>query len=252
MNERLKDSTKDGRDIYIRRHLSNGSVALCRCHISTLGPEDYDAAVRLHDEVAHGLSQEIYCPSSHEELRRYLSDDGLAIGVWNEEKLVSLRTIKMDDDWARYTCETFGVECLPEERPATTGFCVVDREFRGNNVQFLTQYLAEGRVSEEHTSLITTVAPKNIFSLDNVLKCNFRIIGLKKVYGGFLRFVLMKAFRPGLTPLWTHGHLQIPIRDKKRQLDALANGFCGYRLIRKPSGFHILYAKVSETEPAAV
>ena len=234
-----------GKEIFIRRHFSDGSAGVCRCLIRRLTPEDYSAALTLHDEVSHGLSREIFAASSPADIARFLSDEACAVGVWREKKLVALRTIKLSDAWTAEALKDYGLAGDCGEKPAVTGFCVVDWEFRGNNVQFLTYYMSEELVSRSHDSLFTTVSPKNIFSLENILKCNFRIIGINKVYGGYLRFILKKDFRPTLAPLWTHGHEQIPIRDKKRQLDALANGYAGYRLVRKPSGFHILYAQVS-------
>ena len=127
---------------------------------------------------------------------------------------------------------------------------MVDREFRGNNIQFLTQFYAENIVSRSFDSVITTVSPKNIFSLQNVLACGYHIIAIEWIYGGYLRFVLKKEFRP-IDPLWTHGHLRIPIRDIKRQKQALSNGCVGYKIIRGPSGFAILYGRVGPTSSPA-
>ena len=55
--------------------------------------------------------------------------------------------------------------------------------------------------------------------------------------------MLKKEFHPK-DPLWTHGHLRIPIRDIKRQKEALSNGSVGYKIVRGPSGFAILYGRI--------
>lgn len=136
------------------------------------------------------------------------------------------------------------------ERAACTGFCVVDKEFRGNNVQFLSQYYAENIIAESCDKILTTVSPYNIFSLQNVLDCNYRIVALKEIYGGHIRYVLKKEFRPKF-PLWTHWHMQLPIRDFDRQRKALAAGAVGYKLVRKPSGMHVLYAGAGSSPCAA-
>lgn len=228
-------------NVYVRRHRPDGSMMVVPCVMSALGPEDLDDAVRIHDEVAHGLSRDIFVPSSHEEIERYLCGEGLAVGIKHEGRLICLRTAILDREWARYTAESMGLSPKAAEGAACTGFCVVDKEFRGNNVQFLSQYYAENIIAASCDKILTTVSPYNIFSLHNVLDCNYRIIGLKEVYGGHIRYVLRKEFRPAF-PLWTHWHVQIPIRDFDRQRSALAAGTVGYKLARKPSGMHVLYA----------
>lgn len=234
---------KDAFKIFIRRHHADGSAKVEACRVYRLGPEDITDAVLLHDEVAKGVSKKIFVASACSEIERFLGEDGLAVGIRSCDKLVALRTLRMDRSWADEALEEYELNLDPDEAPAVTGFCVVDRAFRGNNVQYLTQYLIENAVSERHTSIITTVSPLNIFSLDNILVCNFRIIGIKEVYGGYLRYIMKKDFRSSLAPLWTHGHRQIGIRDIKAQLRALEEGFVGYKLVRKHTeGFHILYA----------
>lgn len=236
----------NSRKIFIRRHSAEGASQIAECELCRLGPEDIEEMAALHNGVAKGLSRDIFAASTYEELERFLSDEGLSIGIRHKGKLVTARTIKMGRAWTDEALEAYEIKLDEDERPAVTGFCVVDWEFRGNNVQYLTQYLVEDIVAETHTSLITTVSPKNIFSLDNILTCNFRIVGIKEVYGGYLRFILKKDFRPSLLPIWTHGHLQIPIRDKSAQMKAIAEGYAGYKLVRKhKSGFHILYAKTA-------
>ncbi|MFR5881518.1 MAG: hypothetical protein ACLUEQ_12315 [Cloacibacillus evryensis] len=237
----------NSRKIFIRRHNTDGAAIIAECELCRLGPEDIEETAALHDEVANGLSRDIFAASPYEEIERFLGSEGLAVGIRHKGKLVTARTVKMGRGWTEEAVKSFEIELDGDEFPAVTGFCVVDWEFRGNNVQYLTQYLVEDIVAREHTSLLTTVSPKNIFSLENILTCNFRIIGIKEVYGGYLRFILKKDFRSSLLPIWTHGHLQIPIRDKAAQMKAIAEGYAGYKLVRKhKSGFHILYARAAE------
>lgn len=232
--------------IFIRRHRADGAAQIEECELCRLGPGDIEDTATLHNEVANGLSHEIFVPSPYEEIKRFLGGEGLAVGIRSGGKLVAARTVKMSRAWANEASEEYEMDFGADEFPAVTGFCVVDWAYRGNNVQYLTQYLVEDIVSSGHTSLVTTVSPKNIFSLNNILVCNFRIIGLKEIYGGYLRYILKKDFRPSLLPIWTHGHRQINIRDKAAQIEAIAEGYAGYKLVRKhTSGFHILYAKVA-------
>ena len=45
--------------------------------------------------------------------------------------------------------------------------------------------------------------------------------------------------------------MQLPIRDFDRQRKALAAGAVGYKLVRKPSGMHVLYAGAGSSPCAA-
>ena len=227
--------------VFVRRHKPNGSMMLVPCVMSQLTMEDVDEAIRLHDEVAHGLSKEIFIPSPEDEIRRFLGDEGLSVGVKYDGKLICLRTAVVGQEWSREMAVDMGLPAEEGDNAACTGFCVVDKAFRGNNVQFLTQYYAENLIAMHHDKILTTVSPHNIFSSQNVLNCNYRIITIKEIYNGHIRYVLEKELRPEF-PLWTHWHLQISIHDFYRQRKAIAAGAVGYKLVRKPSGMHVLYA----------
>ena len=237
-------------NVFVRRHKPDGSMKVVPCVMSLLSPDDAEEAVRLHDEVAHGLSMDIFVPSPPDEIKRYLGPEGLAVGIKHDGRLICLRTAITGSEWARYTAEGMGLPAEEAEGAACTGFCVVHKEFRGNNVQFLSQYYAENIIAASCEKILTTVSPYNIFSLQNVLNCNYRIVALNEIYGGHLRYVLKKEFRPEF-PLWTHWHMQIPIRDFERQRRALAAGAVGYKLVRKPSGMHVLYAGAGNSPCAA-
>jgi hypothetical protein len=50
-------------------------------------------------------------------------------------------------------------------------------------------------------------------------------------------------------PIWTHGHLVVSINDIPRQRSAIADGYVGYKLIRKHRGFSVLYAAMADNPP---
>lgn len=229
--------------LFVQRHMPDGRSLTVPCTIEVLSEKDEKFSIELHNEVALGLSRDIFAASTEEELRRFLTKDGIAVGARYDGRLVCLRTLKISPDWVRESLADYSLSPERYEHSAVTGFCVVDREFRGNNIQFLTQFYAENIVSRRFDSVVTTVSPKNIFSLQNVLACGYYIIAIEWTYGGYLRFVLKKEFHPK-DPLWTHGHLRIPIRDIKRQKEALSNGSVGYKIVRGPSGFAILYGRI--------
>ena len=190
--------------LFVQRHMPDGRSLTVPCTIEVLSEKDEKFSIELHNEVALGLSRDIFAASTEEELRRFLTEDGIAVGARYDGRLVCLRTLKISPDWVRESLADYSLSPERYEHSAVTGFCVVDREFRGNNIQFLS---------------------------------------IEWTYGGYLRFVLKKEFHPK-DPLWTHGHLRIPIRDIKRQKEALSNGSVGYKIVRGPSGFAILYGRI--------
>jgi hypothetical protein len=209
---------------------------------------DYDEANRLHKKISMGLGPEIFIPSSPEEIGMLLGDKGVSVGVWHEDRLISMRSVQTDGDWVNDSLVKMGLPPDPGMNTAVTDHCVVDKEYRGNNIQFLSSYEIESIVAERFSVIATTVAPMNIFSFKNILLCNFHIVGLDLQYGGYLRYTMLKRFRDKES-IWTNAHLAIPIRDVKKQQRALREGMVGYKLKRMPTGFTVFYAPMSVTPP---
>jgi len=234
-------------NIFVRRHSFNGAFITVPCVVGTLNERDYGDALKLHDDTAHGLSGDIFVSSTGDEIRRFLGDEGLSVGVRYKERLICLRTVKTGPEWVKNSLAELGLAQSIKGRAAITGFCVVAKEFRGNNIQFLSQYYAENILSRDFDSIATTVSPKNIFSLQNVLACGYCIIGIKSIYNGYLRYVLRKDFCPDYS-VQTHGHMLIPIRKIPEQKCAIEAGYVGYAVIRRSGGFHLLYGKLRPKE----
>ncbi|MDR1019168.1 MAG: hypothetical protein LBL73_00285 [Synergistaceae bacterium] len=232
--------------IYIYRHTHNGRTQAIPCTISLMSVSDFDEAVRLHKKVSMGLGPEVFVPSSPEEIEMLLGSKGISIGVWHEGRLVSMRAVQTDGDWVNDSLVKMGLPPDLEMKTAVTDHCVVDKEYRGNNIQFLSGYEIESIVAEKFSTIATTVAPMNIFSFKNILLCNFHIVGLDLQYGGYLRYTMLKRFRAAES-IWTNAHRVIPIRDVKKQQQAMAEGLVGYKLKRMPTGFAVFYAPMSIT-----
>jgi hypothetical protein len=215
-----------------------------------MSPSDFDEANRLQKRVALGLGPEIFVPTTEEELERLLGDDGLSIGVWHEKRLVCMRAVQTDSDWVDESMEKMGLPPDPRKRTAVTDHCIVDKEYRGNNIQFLTNYEIESLIAERFDAITTTVAPMNVFSLQNVLNCNFQIVALDLRYGGYLRYTLVKYFRSSAS-LWLNEHRMSPIRDIERQKRLMLDGFVGYKLKRMPIGFTLFYAPMEDRDAGA-
>ncbi|MDR1137424.1 MAG: hypothetical protein LBK91_03790, partial [Synergistaceae bacterium] len=178
-----------GNSLYMYRHLIGGRAQVVSCKTGFMTSSDMEEAVKLHCRVTHGLSPEIFAPTSESDLGRLVGGDGLSFGVWFEKRLICMRAVVIDGGWVNEVLDHMGFGADTQNRTLYTEHCIVDREFRGNNVQFLTHYAIEREISDKYDVFFTTVSPKNSFSLLNILGCNFVIVGIKELYGGYLRFI---------------------------------------------------------------
>ena len=249
INKAVNERDNNGRKIlYLSRHLIAGRSQIVPCEIGTMMPDDYEEAVKLHNRVARGMSREIFVPTSEKDIMRLLDWEGISLGVWFEDRLICMRAIVTNGEWMDEILADMGLGADPERKSVYTEHCIVDKDFRGNNTQFLTYYAIENIINDRYEAFYTTVSPKNSFSLQNVLGCNFVVVGIRMMYGGYLRYVLRKVLSRSM-PIWTHGHLIIPVHDAERQAAAIADGYVGYKLIRKSRRFSVLYAPVGDNPP---
>ncbi|MDR1650765.1 MAG: hypothetical protein LBR87_03165, partial [Synergistaceae bacterium] len=196
---------------------------MVKCEMGRMTPDDLDEALKLHARVTRGLSMEIFVQTPEDDMRRLLGDDGVSLGVWFENRLVCMRALMTDGGWVNETLGHMGIEPDAARRTAYMDHCIVDREFRGNNVQFLTYYSMEHYIAERYDTMYTTVSPKNSFSLQNILSSNYVVVGIKDLYGGYLRLIMRKKLSMGM-PIWAHGHHVVPLADIKRQRELVADG----------------------------
>lgn len=248
MARRAKITVPERKTLYLYRHTYSGRSEVVRCMTSLMTPEDIDEAEKFHRRITRGLSRDIFVPTGKPDLDRLLGDEGIALGIWFEKKLICMRAIVTGEDWMNEILIKMGHEPDDDNKTAFTEHCIVDREFRGNNMQFLTHYRLENYLAERFDRILTTVAPVNVFSLDNIFACNFVVTGLKELYGGHLRYIMEKDYVSAV-PIWTHGHLVIPRSNVEMQQQVLAQGYVGYKMIRKNRGFSILYAPSSQEKP---
>lgn len=231
-------------NLFIKHSLPDGRFRSVLCKISILGLDRSKDLCRLHREVASGVSPEVFRVSPKQEVLRYLSDEGFTVGVSYKDRLICARTIRTGKQWIREYLAASDTKPEFYGNPAVTGFCIVDKEFRGNDIQFLTQYYAENLLMESFDSILTTVSPNNIFSLQNLLICGYNIIDIRNNNDSNKRYLLRKNLKEN-TLVSIPGNIQIHISHLDSQLRAIQNGYVGYKLIKRPHGMDLLFAKLS-------
>ncbi len=233
--------------ISVRRTLDDGRTMIVPCIFAILDMSDLKDIVRLQGEISEDLSQDIFARTSPEDVARFLGDEGITIGVACNGRLICARTVKTAKPWVDKSISELGYFPTNDKKMAITDFCIVDPEFRGNNMQLLTQYYAENLLTRTHDTIVTTVSPKNSYSLMNVVACGYYIVGIKEAYGGYLRYVLEKEFAPNHY-LNAHEHVVIRYGDIKKQKEAIDSGMIGYKIVVHPKGRDVLFAHTEEIE----
>lgn len=236
--------------LFFQKHSHKGRTQVVPCTMSFLGPQHLEQSVALHNRIVNNLGNEIFIPTEEKEIKKYHTTGlGFALGVWHEDKLICVRTIKTDGDWVNDGLRHMEMPADPTHATALSGYAVVDKEFRGNNVQLLSYYLSERLISKDKKRIISSVAPKNIFSLENILRSGYYIIALKSLYGGYLRYITEKKLT-GSQPIWKNWHHTVNLRNFEEQKGLMDKGCVGYKLIRKRlKGSAMLYAPMCDEQP---
>ena len=225
-----------------------GYIAPILCTMRGLVEDDIEEAVAFHKRVTDEIGDAGFFAEDNTIAESVLGE-GIVIGIFAEGKLIALRAVSYVKEYVDDAVEDLGL--APEEagNVAVMDFCITDSAFRGNSIQFFSYLFIESLMYPNRYHLHTTVSPKNIFSLTNVLRCGFTAIRFKQKYGGHHRFVLYKNLRkPGAVK--TRGHKEILLRNYDYHPKVFADGFVGYKVKHKSNGMAMLYGKPLEDVPA--
>jgi hypothetical protein len=210
------------------------------CILRRLTMDDKDEALALHRAMSTNANPELFVPGADEDFLHILQGGGVVLGVQEGRRIVCMRTVLFQTRDDEVTREDVGL--LPEQmdRMAFMDYCVVHRDYRGNNLQFLTYYHMENFLWEDFDYLYTTVSPRNIFSLRNVRDCGFYAFQLKERYGGYMRYLLGKDLKQG-SFIRTKRHESVLLHNYPAQQRIMEKGMVGYRLMRCMSGTRMAF-----------
>jgi GNAT superfamily N-acetyltransferase len=203
----------DGSETYWGRPLEGGEA------------ED---AYALHRLSTAGMAPGLVAADSREFFQSHVSQVGRILGIYTQRGLGAYAVLGLPG----LGDPNFGTD---HDLPAADLLQVahldgagVHPRYRGNKLHRL---LIEWRIAEAKKAgrsiLLSTAAPENRFSLDNLLACGFRICGLKQKFGG-LRYLLRCDLKhtpcPDATGEW------VDIRDYQRQVNLFGMGMAGWRV----------------------
>ncbi len=217
---------------------------LCR----RLRADEAAAAHALHRLVASGLPAGLVAAESPEFFAAHAERLGRLLGIFTERGLAACAVLGLPGPGDA----NFGVDHgLPEDllpRVAHLDGASVHPLYRGNMLQRL---LIDWRLAEARDAgrpiILSTAAPGNHFSLDNLLACGLQIRGLKTRFGGLrclLRRDLDRDARPAEDGEW------VDARDYARQERLLGEGLRGWRS-RRGERRELYFAAATEAAGAA-
>jgi hypothetical protein len=203
--------------------------------------ENKGEALALHRAMASKAHPELFVPGTDEDFLHILDGGGVVLGVQEASgRIVCMKTMLFRPRDGDVTGEELGLLPRQMERMACIDYCVVHRDYRGNNLQFLTHFYLENFLWEDYDYLYTTVSPRNVFSLRNVMSCGFYAFQLKERYGGHMRYLLRKDLKHSPS-IRMKRRDSAALRDYSIQQNIMNDGKVGYRLVRHLSGLRMLF-----------
>lgn len=164
-----------------------------------LDKENIDEIYNLTTEVYEGIeNKEIFSHDSKEYLEDVIDNGGAFIGVYDDNKLVAYRSIKVPHEDEDYVSK-FNFYVDPNT-VLVNDTVVVLKDYRGRNLQNITrERIGEKYEGSKFTNKIGTVSPNNYYSYKNTLVSGYKIVSLEEKYPdefseeGYDRFIILKS-----------------------------------------------------------
>lgn len=161
----------------------------------TLSNEYLNKIMELQDRIFNSLENKSFFAKTEKfEFEDIINKSGEVIGVVTEnDELIAFGAMvkpELKDFNLGYDLNFDNKKLMEIAHIEST---VVHPDFRGNRLQkMLVQNLEEIAKEKECDIFCATVAPNNEFSLNTLLKLDYKIVLEKEKYGGLKRYILIK------------------------------------------------------------
>lgn len=197
-----------------------------------------DDVMKLQDLIYASIpDKEIFATDTKEDYLKDMAQGGFVLGVYVDKRLVSYRYVSFPGLTEKNLGLDLGMDPEALLHSANLETTVVHPDFRGNKLQKLTLDHAVEIIKERgYYHLFSTVSPKNIFSLANVMSADLKVKALKKKYGkmpdnsdGKWRFILHRDLKEEIC--MEYGNLiSLSLNDLNSQVNALKGGYIGHKV----------------------
>ena len=214
--------------------------------VRRLTETDIPAVLRLQDIVVEHLNDKTKLqPLSEEEFRYITNGDGLLIGVFVEEKLISFRALVVPNTMEEHLGLDAGLSEAELDLVIYQDISNVHPDWRGLGLQKrMAAWIMEELAKSDHPYkyVCSTVAPFNIPSLKDKFAQGMEIVALKPKYGGHLRYIFCKELQESSTKRDGEPVL-CEMADTKAQQKLLAQGYRGQKLLVVEDVYYVEYRK---------
>lgn len=155
-----------------------------------------DKIIKLEEEIVQSLvDMNFYATTDRDEYIECIKRDAYILGVVTIYDELIAMGVYIKYGYSKhnygYDLEIQGEELLNVGQIQST---VVKENYRGNGLQeIICSKLEEIAKSDNSRILSATVAPNNIYSLNNFKKLGYSVEKEKIKYGSYLRYILKKA-----------------------------------------------------------
>lgn len=157
--------------------------------------EDVAPVFSIMKEVSGGMKDHsLYVTGDEQYIGEHISEKGFTILAVCDEKTVGFLIVDLPGESPDNPGRLAG---LPEKELSWAGImdsCAVLEPYRGHGIQRMLLMEAEIQLKRRtFRYALATVSPDNPYSLENCAKLGYQIAATKKMYGGLLRHILLKA-----------------------------------------------------------
>jgi len=224
------------KNIIFLQKKEKGRIVQTPCEVDFLTSKDEYEACSFYESIADLVGNpDIFAPEH--TLPSDLASEGIVLGIRAEKKLICIRVLTFNSNTISEYKNVLGEKIVGNV--ACSDGCVVESQYRGNNLQQLTWFMIEPSLHKKYSCIVATVSPKNLISLKNLLACGFHIAARSNMYGNHDRFVLIKYLENNHS-FKTVQHVEIGVHDKERMIGMFSEGYIGYKMKRKSTGICIL------------
>lgn len=197
-----------------------------------------DDVMKLQDLIYSKLQdKEIFATDTKADYLKDMEQGGFVLGVYVDKKLVSYRYVSFPGLNDKNLGLDLGMDTNALLHSANLETTVVHPDFRGNKLQKLTLDHAVEMIKDKgYYHLFSTVSPKNIFSLANVMSAELKVKALKRKYGtmpdnrdGKWRFILHRDLTQEVCSDYSK-IITLSLTDFNSQVKALKGGYIGHQV----------------------
>lgn len=213
-----------------------------------IGMAQLQEVVRLHNEVIDRLPDADLCwRFPLENIERYLGPDGVTVGVYDEDRLISFRVLYFPGFNEDNPGRDFGLAADELKLVAHLPLSNVHPDYTGNGLQKkMTLYAVElAEATREFNYLCSNVSPKNYPSMAEKFSIGMHVAALKEKYGGFWRYIFRKDMRQALS-YQEKDAVFVATDDYQRQSELLQLGYVGFKAGLEDEKNGVYFAKPEE------